>query len=293
MQRIRPLGWKATSAILLISISLMSIGSAAFLSQQNVATVWASLGGLAIAAVALTVLELSLPWRIDWIPSMRDVGRDALHLGFIQGVIRPVTRLLVVSAFTGLVAALNADGALAFRPNLSAAPLVVQVVATMLVADLLFYTGHRLMHRFAALWRYHVVHHAPQSLYWLRSIRLHFVDVAFMATLNLAALSLFRVQPFATLLASVAATTMSMVHHANVRFDLRWLSFLIVPPELHRGHHSTIIDDEQSNYALVFSFWDRWFRTLRMSDTRDVGAVVAVQRPGSFLDDLVFPWKLQ
>jgi hypothetical protein len=188
LDRIRPLTRKLASAVLLISIWLMSVGSAVYLLQRGAATVWASLGGLAVGVLPLSVLELVLPWRTDWIPSLRELGHDALHLGFIQGVIRSVTRLVLVAGFTGVV--------------------------------------------------------------------------AFMATLNLTARSLIRVQPFATLIASVAATTMSMLHHANVRFDLRWLAFLIVPPELHRGHHSTILEDERSNYALVFSLWDRWLGTL-------------------------------
>ena len=271
----------------------MSVASAAYLYQRGAAIVWASLGGLAVAALVFTVLEIALPWRADWTPTLREVGWDAMHLGFIQAVVRPVTRLVLVAGFTGAVALLNAEGALAQRPDLSGAPLVVQVTVTMLLADALFYTGHRLMHRFGQLWRFHIIHHAPRSLYWLRSIRLHFVDVAFMAMLNLTALSVIRVQPFATLLAVVSATMMSMLHHANIRLDLRWLSFVIMPPELHRGHHSTILEDEQSNYSLVFTIWDRLFGTLRMSDTRDVGAAVETRRPVTFVDDLVFPWRLK
>jgi sterol desaturase/sphingolipid hydroxylase (fatty acid hydroxylase superfamily) len=161
---------KAASAILLISICLISVGSASFLFRRGVAMVWASLGGLAVAALVLAVLavlDVSRWWRTDWIPSVREVGRDALPPGFIRDVVHSVTWL---------------------------------VMATMRVADLLFYTGHRLMRGVGSLWRFHVARHAPQSL--------------------------CKVQPFATLHPGIAATTMSMLHHADVRFDLRWLSFV-------------------------------------------------------------------
>ncbi len=60
-----------------------------------------------------------------------------------------------------------------------------------------------------------------------------------------------------------------LFHHSNlavpVRID-RGLRRLIVPPSMHRVHHSEIRVETDSNYGTVFSFWDRLFGSLRLRE---------------------------
>ena len=52
--------------------------------------------------------------------------------------------------------------------------------------------------------------------------------------------------------------------HANVRMPGRIdraLRLFIVTPDMHRIHHSQDIHEGESNFANMFSFWDRLFGT--------------------------------
>ncbi len=55
-----------------------------------------------------------------------------------------------------------------------------------------------------------------------------------------------------------------MFNHANVRLPL-WLDkilrLIIVTPDMHRVHHSTIRKETDSNYGFFLSIWDRIFKT--------------------------------
>ena len=58
-------------------------------------------------------------------------------------------------------------------------------------------------------------------------------------------------------------------HHANVGLPNvleRMLRSLIVTPLMHKLHHSRWQPETDSNFSAVFSFWDRLFRTFRLSD---------------------------
>jgi len=55
-----------------------------------------------------------------------------------------------------------------------------------------------------------------------------------------------------------------MFNHSNLKLPLwfdRILRLAIVPPDMHRVHHSTEMRETDSNYGFNFSFWDRIFGT--------------------------------
>jgi sterol desaturase/sphingolipid hydroxylase (fatty acid hydroxylase superfamily) len=58
-----------------------------------------------------------------------------------------------------------------------------------------------------------------------------------------------------------------LFHHSNVYFPEkvdRWLRALVVSPAIHRVHHSRIRVETDSNYSIIFSFWDRIGETFRL-----------------------------
>jgi len=58
----------------------------------------------------------------------------------------------------------------------------------------------------------------------------------------------------------------SMFNHGNVRYSQQidsLLRLLVVTPEMHRVHHSTIRWESNSNLGFNFPWWDRLFGTYR------------------------------
>ena len=56
------------------------------------------------------------------------------------------------------------------------APLPIQFVGAILVADLTQYWVHRAFHSWPVLWRFHAIHHSAEAMDWLAGSRLHLVD---------------------------------------------------------------------------------------------------------------------
>jgi sterol desaturase/sphingolipid hydroxylase (fatty acid hydroxylase superfamily) len=56
----------------------------------------------------------------------------------------------------------------------------------------------------------------------------------------------------------------AQLEHANLRVNHsldRLLRLLFVTPDMHKVHHSRLQRETDTNYANIFSFWDRLFGT--------------------------------
>jgi sterol desaturase/sphingolipid hydroxylase (fatty acid hydroxylase superfamily) len=60
----------------------------------------------------------------------------------------------------------------------------------------------------------------------------------------------------------------TLFHHSNVRLPLqveRLLNKVLVTPRMHGIHHSVVQRETNSNYSVVFSWWDRLHRSLQLN----------------------------
>ncbi len=60
----------------------------------------------------------------------------------------------------------------------------------------------------------------------------------------------------------------TLFHHSNVHLPLqveRLLNKILVTPRMHGIHHSEVWRENNSNYSVVFPWWDRLHRTLRLN----------------------------
>jgi hypothetical protein len=76
-----------------------------------------------------------------------------------------------------------------------------------------------------------------------------------------------------------------MFEHSNVRLPLaleRPLNKVLVTPRMHAIHHSVIGNETNSNYSVVFSWWDRLNRSLRLNVPQ---AEVVIGVPGYLLPE--------
>jgi sterol desaturase/sphingolipid hydroxylase (fatty acid hydroxylase superfamily) len=77
----------------------------------------------------------------------------------------------------------------------------------------------------------------------------------------------------------------------------RLLVRLVVTPRMHGIHHSQVPQETNSNYATVFSFWDRLHRTLKLhipQDEINIGIPgYAEDRDNSLVSALLAPFRTQ
>ncbi len=68
------------------------------------------------------------------------------------------------------------------------------------------------------------------------------------------------VPPMAVVIFEMILNATSLFNHGNVFIPKtidRLLRYIIVTPDMHRIHHSTIVDETNSNYGFSISLWDR------------------------------------
>ena len=122
------------------------------------------------------------------------------------------------------------------------------------------YWQHRLLHRRAGLWPFHVLHHSGAHLDLVRAARFHVVDfftAAFMAYLPLVVLG--TPDDVVTLLA-VLVSVLGLLQHGNLRVRTpRWMDLLVCTPAVHRRHHSRVRGESDANFANTFMWFDHLF----------------------------------
>jgi sterol desaturase/sphingolipid hydroxylase (fatty acid hydroxylase superfamily) len=153
------------------------------------------------------------------------------------------------------------------------------VVLDVVVLDFLIYWWHQANHRIPFLWRFHEVHHLDGFLDSTSAVRFHFGEVLLSAAAR-AMVILAVGFPFVSVLAfETLLLCATLFHHSNLRLPPaieRVLSLLIVTPSIHWVHHHDRRADTDSNYATVFSVWDRLFRT-RSSTVRTPTMPIGVE----------------
>ncbi len=210
---------------------------------------------------AIALLERLVPAERDWNRRHGDVTTDAVHL-LLSGTLAQG----VFQATLG-VAALHAGMALSARWGLTlwpaGAPLAVQLVLAVALAELGHYAFHRLSHEQPLVWRLHAVHHSARRLYWLNATRFHFLDIFALIALQFTPLLLLGVGREALLAYTLFAATYGQLQHMNVRVRPSALDWVFSTPTLHRWHHSVDPREGNTNYGAILIVWDLVFGTFR------------------------------
>ena len=146
---------------------------------------------------------------------------------------------------------------------LSLGPATTFIVA-FLALDGASYLVHRLMHQTPAFWRFHVVHHMDASVDATTGFRQHPFDGLLRFCFIAGPAWLLGAPPASIAVFRLLSALNSALEHANIRvprvLDRIFVS-LCVTPDMHKVHHSRTRAETDSNYANLFSFFDRLFGT--------------------------------
>lgn len=153
-------------------------------------------------------------------------------------------------------------------------PWYAKVLLAFLLFDLWMYLWHFINHKNLFLWRFHRMHHTDFTMDTTTALRFHPGEIVFSSLLNLPVFILIGLSMRQLIIYRMFLQPIILFHHSNValpeRVD-RIFRALIVTPNMHRVHHSQQWSETNSNYASVFSFWDRLFNTFRKrEDTRTI-----------------------
>jgi sterol desaturase/sphingolipid hydroxylase (fatty acid hydroxylase superfamily) len=146
-------------------------------------------------------------------------------------------------------------------------PLWLHLVAALLVNELGYYWGHRWTHQIPFLWRFHAVHHSAPHLDFMVNTRVHPVDLIFVRLCGLIPLYVLGLaQPTGSgslipIVLTLIGTIWGFLIHANLRWRLGPLEWVISTPAFHHWHH-TRTEHVDRNYAPLLPGFDALFGTL-------------------------------
>jgi sterol desaturase/sphingolipid hydroxylase (fatty acid hydroxylase superfamily) len=168
-------------------------------------------------------------------------------------------------------------------------PIAAQALIAIAIGDLVDYWNHRLRHTHW-LWPFHAIHHAPKTLDWLSSVRMHPVDdLIDNVGVGLVVLAI-GTSPAVWLATGPFLFFFNSWLHANVPWRCGWLRYVVATPAFHRWHHAEEFAQRGCNFAGVLPLWDLLFGTYWLPNTQPAhfgpGATVV---PKGLVAQLVFP----
>ena len=148
--------------------------------------------------------------------------------------------------------------------NTIAWPGWLEGLIAFLVLDFAIYVQHVASHKIPILWRLHRVHHADPEIDVTTGIRFHPVEIVLSMGYKVLVVIALGAPAAAVFVFEVVLNGCALFNHANVRIPKgidAIVRLLIVTPDMHRVHHSTIGRETDSNYGFNLSVWDRLFAT--------------------------------
>jgi sterol desaturase/sphingolipid hydroxylase (fatty acid hydroxylase superfamily) len=217
---------------------------------------------LAAISAAFVALERLWPRRPDPGPWRRGIAADAFYVVFnghflgllLAGLTAPVRDRFEASA-----------RALGFAPTLHldlASPLGggAQFAIALIAIDLLKWAIHNLLHRVPWLWEVHKVHHSIERMDWLGSMRFHFGEALVYDGLLYVPLALLGFRGDVLFAFAVVGTVIGHFNHANLRWRIGPLRYVINSPEMHVWHHAHDVARTR-NFGINLAVWDWIFGT--------------------------------
>ncbi len=145
-----------------------------------------------------------------------------------------------------------------------AVPIPISFMLSFLFLDLVNYFNHQLHHKVPLLWRFHRLHHSDRNMDSLTTLLHHPLELAttFFITVGLAAI--FDIPVIVLIRYGLTVGLHSAFTHMNVLLPEKTeklIKLLLVTPNFHKTHHSTKLTEGNSNFGILFIFWDYVFKT--------------------------------
>ena len=216
---------------------------------------------LGVAGTLFAVLALS-----EWLKPRRrlDVARGRRWTTNLSIVVLDslIVRLIFPAALVGI--ALWAETAGWGLFNAFSLPFWLAVIASILLLDFAVWASHVASHRVPLFWRVHRMHHADRDFDVTTAVRFHPIEIVLSMVWKGAVVIALGAPALAVILFEILLNGAAMFNHTNWKLPLaldHWLRWVVVTPDMHRVHHSTIHRETDSNYGFCLPWWDRLFAT--------------------------------
>jgi sterol desaturase/sphingolipid hydroxylase (fatty acid hydroxylase superfamily) len=156
----------------------------------------------------------------------------------------------------------NKFGIIQWIPNLN--EWVFLFLGLALLDFLGAYLPHFLEHKLKFIWKFHLIHHTDTWVDTTTANRHHPGESVIRFIFTLLGVVIVGAPMWLVFLYQSLSVVFSQFNHANIPLPKKidkWLSYVIVSPDMHKVHHHFKLPYTDSNYGNIFSIWDRLFGT--------------------------------
>lgn len=252
--------------------------------------VWLLVEPLFWSALAFALLAFALKGR-----GALEAARRAAHQTRITLALYLLDLLLVgppLALAIGLIARTVNRYSLVMTPDWVWAGLgpAVTLSVTIFAGDFVSYWRHRLEHT-RWLWPTHAIHHSDTEMTWLTGNRFHPVNRLVTTVVDNTALALLGAPPWAIAVNELIRHYYGEFVHADLPWTYGPLGAIFVSPAMHRWHHARDVTGAGSNFATVFSIFDRLFGTLHVPGPCRVPLGVTDDIGPGAMGQLTYPFR--
>lgn len=169
-------------------------------------------------------------------------------------------------------------------------PKIVVIFLAVFFGDLIGYWRHRLEHSIL-LWPSHAVHHSDTQMTWLTLERFHPINRITTYVIDNGFLFILGFPPYAIVANSFVRHYYGFFIHADLPWTYGAWGKVFVSPAMHRWHHASEFKAHNTNYATVFSVFDRCFGTYRVPGVCNKPLGVSSHNEKGLLEQLLYPLK--
>ncbi|MEB3294133.1 MAG: sterol desaturase family protein [Synechococcales bacterium] len=171
-------------------------------------------------------------------------------------------------------------------------PIVAQLFVAIIIADLGYYSAHRLLHSNRWLWHFHAIHHSIKDMDWLAAVRVHPMDQLLAKMLQVVPLYWLGFSTETLILYFGFSAAIAFFIHSNIQLKAGIFKWLIATPEFHHWHHANMPGVRNCNMAAQLPVIDLIFGTLYMpQNSMPTAYGISDPVPSSYHRQLVYPFQ--
>ncbi|MGI9356436.1 MAG: sterol desaturase family protein [Rhizobiaceae bacterium] len=208
---------------------------------------------------ALLALSEYLKPRRKLVVSKADRWTTNIAIVLLDSVI---VRLIFPAAAVGVALWARANDFGLF--NAIDVPLWLAIIVSFLALDFAVWLSHVASHKIPMFWRIHRMHHSDRDFDVTTAVRFHPIEIVLSMLWKVAWVITLGAPAVAVIVFEIFLNGTAMFNHSNWKLPLgldRLLRLIVVTPDMHRVHHSSIQGETDSNYGFNLPWWDRLFGT--------------------------------
>ena len=240
-----------------------------------------------ILACVFIPLERLLPLHKDQGTLRRNWANDLIYLLFNGFVVRAGSTLL----FGSIMAAYRTYVSPSDTEWVASLPLIFQVIAVIVIADIGYYIAHRSFHAVPFLWKFHSVHHSIEEMDWLATHRVHPVDQILSNAMSLLPIYFIGFSPMAVAIYLTIYQAQALLVHSNVRINFGPLKYVFASPEYHHWHHANQPEAYDRNFAAQLSIIDVVAGTMFMPKHGPQKYGLTEKMPAFYHQQMLYPFR--